>query len=1668
MFILPDTLNLGGPTARYRANITAMRLAKHLTETGTSATDADRDALCRYVGWGDSAVLKLARPAQSYTGHNLNEEMREILSEEEQRRLLASTINAHYTDLAVIRAIWYGVELLGLGSLDRIRYLDPSAGIGHFLGAAPASLRAKLDRPVMVELDTTTAAICRLLYPEASVENQGFERCFRERSGARTLRDWFDLCISNVPFGRVKVADAGMQPRAACASLHNYFITRMLELTRPGGLTVAITSRYTLDGTTSAPVCRRAWSGVAQLELAIRLPETAFKANAGTEVVTDVLFLRKLRPGEAQEAPAWLDVADTPLPGKRKKHVYDQSRWHTVEIEEEFTEPCVVNRYYTDRPDLVLGTPTLNGTMFAKHGGWQESASLEFLSGDFREVKQYGGRETEVNERRRQQREGRYTVEADGRDVAQSMRDVLERYARLCVEPAAAPSVETRAPVVSGERVFEPSTPAQALWWNVYLAAKACIRVQMERCDDEALEAAQQELNCAYDAAPGRATDATCRKAFVDRPDILSFLFALETPRGEKEAIFSRRTILPEPAPVGDVDPADAVFLALDQLGCLDMAWVARACHLSEADVLATLGNRVYMDPVTRAWLLADEYLSGNVRRKLREARAAAEREPDAFARNVDALLAPGVQPPDLEPADVSVSLNAKWVGEEIVTAFVRHLYPAPQPRKYDETTYRWSEATLGYAGRARLAGGSSWTLDRPHEAIRDSIEATQKWGTARMDLHSLLVCGLDGKPPVVYDEVTHDGKARRVVDQAGTVVAQAKLDDISHEYRHWLWADEERATTLLEAYNDRFNCWRVRKFDGSFLTFPGMNQDIQLRSFQADGAARVLFGDKKSHPLLCWPTGSGKTFGGIVAVEKLLQLGLASKALICVPKHLVSQWVDDYRRLFPGRADQILCAGKDDLSKKERGTFLARAATGGFRVVILSHTQLKAIPVQDETFEAVVREQLAHLEAEIKDLEATETDPRKSRPLKQLQTMKANLEGRIRDRSERTKTDSSWTITFEELGFDVFVGDEAQAWKNLQLVTKMGNVAGIRTGKSQISLDFLVKARWFSRTGGRLILATATPVANSLAESFVFATYLQHELLREHGIENADAFFGAFTRTYSSVELEPSCKGHRVVSRLEFGNLPELQFLTRQSYHVVKPEELDMKLPQLATGQEIVRQIPGSPMLRSYIDAIAERVDAIRGRNGKTPPQPEEDNMLKVCSDGRWASIVNGDPHNGEIRDTKLDMVVAQVLQHWRETADQCGTQLVFCDLGVPAGEKVDVDVETSEQPADEALTEEGQVEQKRVYEYIRQRLLASGVPAREVAFLQEHEGDTLRGLYTRMNDGDVRVLLGSVPTGMNVQRKLVALHHIDPVWRPDWKTQRDGRILRQGNENEIVYIYIYLTEGSFDAYMWGLIRQKLRVIDQFLYADAMSVRRLEGDVGELVLRAGEIQAIASGNPRVLEFVGLQNELMKLSAVRDAWERGRARMETRQAWIPAQVDRMRREVASHQEAAATWAKRSEDFEAVVGSRTHYKRVDADEAVLSLAVALLADDPDRHGAHVGRYCGFTVRVRSGWRDEIFADVALPGLETYRANVGKHTFTSIDRTLDRAPGAAVEALKRRIGGALADLRAIEAEMLKAWEHEAAYESVRAQYGEIAKEMVDTGVVVAETSAQGAGG
>ncbi|MGE0883123.1 MAG: SNF2-related protein [Blastocatellales bacterium] len=1201
-----DLSGLGGPASRFQHNLAAIRLLKQLEadarEPSSLAFD-EQQALARYTGWGDTDVLHRAFPNGAYSHARPCAELTGVLTEEEIRALLGSTLNAHYTALPVIRAIYAALEQSGIGKSSRLRVLEPAAGIGHFFGAMPEALVQTAERAA-VELDDLTARILRWLYPQAKVFSQSFESTVLPQN-------YFDLILSNVPFGNYAVHDPHLKQAFLKASIHDYFFARSLSLARPGGVIAFITSRYTLDKAGSR--VRHYLAERAELLAAVRLPENTFRRNAGTEVVTDVVILRKR--------------AAVVSPDEMEARWMQQSE---IEIKNANGEITVekINRHFAENPQYMLGTPDL------QHG-------------------MYRGNE--------------FTLRGDGRDVAVALRETLiaQLPADLCADIAnTSPSLFTEkeqgfaelneSSVVSDKAAAvdlailpESSRQRASLLLDIYTAAKQIIRLQLLDAEDDTIKAAQRELNQLYERFLFRYGPINARqnlKDFNAHSPLVPFLRALEEPINKNQyrraALFHSRTIRPLASASAVSSPKDALLHCLNQSGCVDLSRIAALVGQSEAEVARSLDGLIFQMP-SGAYQTAEEYLSGDVVRKLREAEAAAALNTQ-FQTNVDALRA--VQPTPLVPEEISARLGSGWIPTEVVTQFIKELIPQ-------------------FSGQARyLASLAVWKIEDANFWARTAIEATETWGTSRMNALDLMDDALNLRTPTVYDEVTVGSNTTRVVNEAETIAAQAKLVEIKEKFTGWVWQEEARATQLATIYNERFNCLRARRYDGSHLQLPGMNSSVHLRSHQKDGIWRIL---QSKATLLGHCVGAGKTFLMIAAAMELKRLGLSHKSLAVVPNHLPAQWEQEARFLYPNI--RLLVPTKADLSQAQRGELLSRIATGDYDLIVIPHSAFKLLPVNPAVVSRYIEREIAMLEAYLEDIPATERRANK-KTVKEIQKAIKKLEVKLKETDCAIRRDSSHTITWEELGIDALFVDEAHLFKNLYIPTKMTRVAGMPNSDSQRAFDAFIKVRSLLENGGRVIFATATPVSNTLAEVYVMMKFLQLDLLEEMGLAHFDAWVQMFAETTQSLEMKPDGSGFRMNTRFnKFTNLPELAALWRQALDVKTPDQLNLPRPKVMGGGPQVISVPASEELKGFVKGLAERVEQIKSRR----VAPEVDNMLKITSEGRKAAL---DirlvlPSTSAPAQSKLNAVVEQIVKLYHASQPTRGTQVVFCDLATPKG---------------------------------------------------------------------------------------------------------------------------------------------------------------------------------------------------------------------------------------------------------------------------------------------------------------------------------------------------------------------------------------------------------------
>ena len=1335
--ITDDHLGEGGPKAKYQANVAAIKLLKHLEETTGQATPEQQEVLSRYVGWG--GLADAFDPDKSAWAAEFSE-LKELLTPEEYAAARASTLNAHYTSPTVIRAIYEAVEKMGFRAGN---ILEPSMGVGNFFGMLPESMAG--SRLYGVELDSISGRIAKQLYPKADITVAGFETTDR--------RDFYDLAIGNVPFGQYQVNDKAYNKLGF--NIHNYFFAKALDQVRPGGVVAFVTSRYTMDAKDST--VRRYLAQRAELLGAIRLPNDAFKKNAGTEVVSDILFLQK-RDRPLDIAPDWTQTGRT---------------------EEGFT----VNQYFLDHPEMVLGRPTAESTQYGKqdytvvpiegleladqlhdavkyiHGTYQEAALPELGEGeDIDEslpadpnVKNYS-----------------YTV-VDGA--------VYFRENSRMVRPDLNATAEARVKGLVGlrdcvQRLIDLEMDAAA--------PDADIREQMA------------ELNRLYDAFSakyGLINDRANRLAFSDDSSyyLLCALEVLdEDGRLERKAdMFTKRTIKPHEA-VTTVDTAsEALAVSISEKACVDMAYMEQLTGKTGEELADELRGVIFRVPGqtepdgTPHYVTADEYLSGNVRRKLRQAQRAAEQDP-AFTVNVEALTA--AQPKDLDASEIEVRLGATWIDKEYIQQFMYETFDTP--------FYLQRSIEVHYS-----AFTAEWQISGKNAVGQRDVAAYTTYGTNRANAYKILEDSLNLRDVRIYDTVEDaDGKERRVLNAKETTLAAQKQQAIREAFKDWIWRDPERRQALVRQYNEEMNATRPREYDGSHIVFGGMNPAITLREHQKNAIAHVLYG---GNTLLAHEVGAGKTFEMVGAAMEAKRLGLCQKSLFVVPNHLTEQWASEFLRLYPSA--NILVTTKKDFEKHNRKKFCARIATGDYDAIIMGHSQFEKIPISKERQERLLHEQIWEITEGIAEVEASGGE---RFTVKQLERTKKSLEARLEKLQAEGRKDD--VVTFEQLGVDRLFVDEAHAYKNLFLYTKMRNVAGLSTTDAQKSSDMFAKCRYMDEiTGSRgVIFATGTPVSNSMTELYTMQRYLQYDRLQELGMAHFDCWASRFGETVTALELAPEGTGYRARTRFsKFFNLPELMNLFKEVADIKTADQLHLPTPQVEYHNIVAQP---TEQQQEMVKALSERASLVHSGT----VDPSQDNMLKITSDGRKLGL-DQRIINQLLPDepgTKVNQCVNNIMQIWRDGEADKLTQLVFCDISTPQARPAKKVAKVLDNPILHALEDAVPLDEPEpaftVYEDIRQKLIAQGVPAEQIAFI--HEANTevrKKELFSKVRTGQVRVLLGSTAkmgAGTNVQDRLVALHDLDCPWRPGDLAQRKGRIERQGNQNETVHVYRYVTEGD------------------------------------------------------------------------------------------------------------------------------------------------------------------------------------------------------------------------------------------------------------------------------
>ena len=1379
--ITDDHLGEGGAKTKYAFNIAAIQTLKRIEAEGRQATLQEQETLSKYVGWGG---LPQAFDAENASWQKEYQQLKSLLTDEEYAAARGSTLNAHYTSPVVIRAMY---EALGSMGFRDGNVLEPACGVGNFFGMLPESMSQ--SRLYGVELDSITGRMARQLYPDARIEITGFEKTNR--------KDFFDVAVGNVPFGNYKVADRAFDKYGFL--IHDYFLAKTLEQVRPGGVIAFITSKGTMDK--ASPDVRRYIAQRAELLGAIRLPNNAFKANAGTEVTSDILFLQK-REHPIDIEPDWIHLGQT-------------------------ADGIPINSYFVDHPDMMLGRMQWDKSMY---GNEKETTCEPIPGADLAQqlhaaVRNIDGKykRTEISEI--DINEGR-TIPADPdvRNFSYALVNgqVYYRENSVMIRPVLNQTTQER---IKG-----------------MIELRDCVRklidLQLTDGNDAEIRAQQAELGRLYDAfsaeygiingkANGRAFEGDSSYYLLCSLEILDEDRKLK----RKADIFSKRTIRRR-KPVTQVDTAsEALAVSIGERAKVDLPFMARLTGKAEDEIVADLQGVIFLDPLEQTWQTADEYLSGNVRAKLRVAQTAAESDP-SFAVNVEALQA--AQPKDLDASEIDVRLGTTWVDKAYIQRFMIELLGIPY--------YEQRRIHVNYAPQT-----AEWSIDGK-SLLSENVNNYMKYGTRRAPALKILEDTLNLRDTRVYDVVQDEnGREKRELNQKETTIAQQKQQAIKDAFRDWVWKDPTRRHELVTRYNELFNSTRPREYDGSHIVFDGMNPEITLREHQRTAIAHVLYG---GNTLLAHQVGAGKTFEMVAAAMESKRLGLCQKSMFVVPNHLTEQWASEFLRLYPSA--NILVTTKKDFEKAKRKQFCARIATGDYDAVIIGHSQFEKIPISQERQERLLREQIDEIAAGIEEMER-ENGERFT--IKRMEATRKSLEARLEKLKADEKKDD--VVTFEELGVDRLFVDEAHAFKNGFLATKMRNVAGIATSESQKSTDMFLKCRYMDElTGGRgVIFATGTPVSNSMTELYTMQRYLQYGTLEKMGLIHFDAWASTFGETVTAIELAPEGTGYRARTRFaKFFNLPELMAMFKEVADIKTADQLHLPVPNAHYETMAVKP---SVYQEEMVEALSERASKVH--SGAV--DPKEDNMLRITSDGRKLGLDQRlmNPLLPDEPGSKVNACMENILRIYKEGDAQKLTQLVFCDLSTPHGDG-----------------------SFNVYDDIRDKLVASGIPKEEIQFI--HDADTeikKKELFARVRSGQVRILFGSTQklgAGTNVQDRLIALHDLDAPWRPGDLEQRAGRIVRQGNMNPDVRIYRYVTEKSFDSYLWQTIENKQRFISQIM--SSKSPVRACDDVDETALSYAEIKALCAGDPRIKEKMDLDIEVAKLRLMKADYQSNQFKLE--------------------------------------------------------------------------------------------------------------------------------------------------------------------------------------------
>ena len=1491
---------------KFRQNVEAIRTLEKIEGENRIATPEEQEILAKYVGWGglaDAFDETKTNWASEY------QELKSLLSAEEYDSARESTLNAHYTSPVIIKAIYDAMERMGF---SKGNILEPAMGIGNFFGMLPEKMQE--SRLYGVELDGITGRIARQLYPNADVKITGFEK-------TDYPNDFFDVAIGNVPFGQYKVADRAYDKHNFL--IHDYFFAKALDKVRPGGVVAFVTSKGTMDK--KSPEVRKYLAQRAELLGAIRLPNTAFKENAGTEVTSDILFLKK-RDRVIDIEPDWV---------------------HLCENE----DGIAMNQYFADHPEMIMGKMEMVSGQFGMEATCTPDTTISLSKQLEKAISHIEGSIDEV--------------EFDELD------DELAREAI-----PADPGVKNYSYTIVDERVYyrensimKPvdvsETMEQRMKGMVQIrdCTQELIDYQLNEYPEDMIKSKQAELNELYDAFSkkyGLINSQTNKRAF-NQDSSYCLLCSLEKLDDEgnfkgKADMFSKRTIKKAEV-VTSVDTAsEALAVSLGERARVDLTYMSELTGKSEEEVAKELARVIFQNPVTEKWETADEYLSGNVREKLATARVFAENRPE-FAINVTALE--GVQPKELDASEIEVRIGATWIEPKYIEDFMRETFETPD--------YLFDRNLVGVQ-YSDVTG--QWNV-KGKNADRGNSLVNMTYGTSRANAYRILEDSLNLRDTRIFDTIEEDGKEKRVLNKKETMLASQKQEAIREAFKDWVFRDPERRQTLCAKYNELFNSTRPREYDGSHLKFPGMTPDITLRPHQLNAVAHQLYGD---NTLLAHCVGAGKTFEMIAAAMESKRLGLCQKSLFVVPNHLTEQWASDFLRLYPGA--NILAATKKDFEPANRKKFCSRIATGDYDAVIIGHTQFEKIPLSVERQAAMIERQITEIEMAI---EAVKAEKGERYTIKQMEKTKKSLDARLSRLNDTSRKDN--VVTFEQLGVDRLFVDESHNYKNLFLYTKMRNVAGIAQTEAQKSSDMFAKCQYMDElTGGKgITFATGTPISNSMTELYTNMRYLQYSTLQKLGLGNFDSWAATFGETQTAIELAPEGTGYRAKTRFaKFFNLPELISLFKESADIQTPDMLKLPVPEAEYENVVLKP---SEYQKEMVQSLADRAEAVRDRK----VEPHVDNMLKITNDGRKLALdqrlINDmlpDEDN-----SKSTTCVDKAFEIWEETKEQKSAQLIFCDLSTPKGDGT-----------------------FNVYEDICNKLKEKGVPPEEIAFIHDANTEKRKAeLFAKVRSGQVRFLLGSTAkmgAGTNVQDRLIALHHLDVPWRPSDIEQQEGRILRQGNMNDKVKIFRYVTEGTFDSYSWQLIENKQKFIGQIMTSKS-PVRSCE-DIDEAALSYAEVKALATGNPYIKEKMDLDIQVSKLKLLKANHTSQRYRLEDNIAkHYPMQITALKERLEGYRADIQTYAAHKpvdkDAFSMKIGNRTYTDKKEAGAALIDMCRS--AKQPNM-AVTIGEYQGFKMSVSF---DSFFSKftISLKGSLSHEVEIGADPLGNLQRLSNALEG-----------------------------------------------------------------